>query len=1190
MRDVATGRQKAQGVGCVETLLAGLREHRLTAYRAMPADVREHYSLEAEIAQNYRGRFAYELLQNADDAMGENGLNDSVAIVLTNDCLLVANTGRPINEDDVRSLCGVSVSTKGVAGRKRASIGHKGMGFKSVLELTDRPSIFSRELSFRFDRTASADLLREEFGGDLLRGQNRAPAMRLPFPAEKIPQRVQQLLDDGMNTVFHFPLDSAKTAHDVARALERMDAKAILFLRRLEKVDIRNELGQTKRASWSLTRELWKEGQGWVPVGELPGAGMVRVHIADETGEQSFAVFSESDIEIQDHRGGIEGASWRDVELTEVSVAMPVDERTDYLQPNSRDPRFHVFLATGERVPFPILINGAFNCDLSRQSIRCGEDPRNYNRFLVEQAGRLLCNRVVQYAHSSGQPVSEMLALFDRSSVVDEDGEPVQPETSAARILISAVRKTLHGNPFIPTGDGEQAPIESIAVFPPFSRDRELGMTIRRQLGDKRVSTRSGRLPAAEVCDAASGEVLGDLGASVLSYSELPKLLERMTPEARITQTRGNGLLTDRTLDLVTRVWWELLADEDKQSFRDAVRERRLFPVGSTRNDGTLNHIRTEGLGCFFPPRSLKGEVPLEGLCFLSRDVCWGTLPPKQRNELLHDEMVAWQAIWDIREFKFPEVMRSAVLPLLRLDRTKEATEPLRRYDVLAALTRGVAVICALLMLASPVRAEDPPDPAHANEVGKILFAEGDFEGARRLWSAAFSRARGRDELALATNLGIACFRLERWADSFYYFTYARAHEDLGHHRIRKHRKVTLALASLGRKLARGYGLLSVRTRPSPNAEVCVGDGEPVCRRSPAEWYLPPGLHTIRVGLPGAPSLTETVRISDRAATRLDLLLPGAAAPADSRAVIAGGRHTCLVSRGGGLRCAGDNRRGQLGGDRWDWYHRTPLPVEGLRFPVAAAAAGHEHSCAVTDAGTVFCWGEGSRGRLGDGGGEGTPSWRPVPVVGLPADSEDLAVGRDHTCAALSTGAVYCWGANDHGQLGTGGGETESAVAIPVTELPDAAVRLAAGYGFTCALLEGGAVHCWGRSPGGASPSPRPLSGASGDVSDVAAGDRHLALLSRGAVLIARPGSRAARVEGIEDALRISAAGDRTCALVEDGAVLCTRGEGVTRVNPYEPGDPRGVDLAVGPTHLCVVLSDGRFRCTGEDSLGQLGR
>jgi len=686
MRDVATGRQKAQGVGCVETLLAGLREHRLTAYRAMPADVREHYSLEAEIAQNYRGRFAYELLQNADDAMGENGLNDSVAIVLTNDCLLVANTGRPINEDDVRSLCGVSVSTKGVAGRKRASIGHKGMGFKSVLELTDRPSIFSRELSFRFDRTASADLLREEFGGDLLRGQNRAPAMRLPFPAEKIPQRVQQLLDDGMNTVFQFPLDSAKTAQDVARALERMDAKAILFLRRLEKVDIRNELGQTKRASWSLTRELWKEGQGWVPVGELPGAGMVRVHIADETGEQSFAVFSESDIEIQDHRGGIEGASWRDVELTEVSVAMPVDERTDYLQPNSRDPRFHVFLATGERVPFPILINGAFNCDLSRQSIRCGEDPRNYNRFLVEQAGRLLCNRVVQYARSSGQPVSEMLALFDRSSVVDEDGEPVQPETSAARILISAVRKTLHGNPFIPTGDGEQAPIESIAVFPPFSRDRELGMTIRRQLGDKRVSTRSGRLPAAEVCDAASGEVLGDLGASVLSYSELPKLLERMTPEARITQTRGNGLSTDRTLDLVTRVWWELLADEDKQSFRDAVRERRLFPVGSTRYDGTLNHIRTKGLGCFFPPRSLKGEVPLEGLCFLSRDVCWGTLPPKQRNELLHDEMVAWQAIWDIREFKFPEVMRSAVLPLLRLDRTKEATEPLRRYDVLAAL------------------------------------------------------------------------------------------------------------------------------------------------------------------------------------------------------------------------------------------------------------------------------------------------------------------------------------------------------------------------------------------------------------------------------------------------------------------------------------------------------------------------
>ena len=54
-----------------DAFLADLREHRLAAYRAMPADIREHHALEAEIAQNYRGRFVYELLQNADEVMAE---------------------------------------------------------------------------------------------------------------------------------------------------------------------------------------------------------------------------------------------------------------------------------------------------------------------------------------------------------------------------------------------------------------------------------------------------------------------------------------------------------------------------------------------------------------------------------------------------------------------------------------------------------------------------------------------------------------------------------------------------------------------------------------------------------------------------------------------------------------------------------------------------------------------------------------------------------------------------------------------------------------------------------------------------------------------------------------------------------------------------------------------------------------
>ena len=92
---------------------------------------------------------------------------------------------------------------------------------------------------------------------------------------------------------------------------------------------------------------------------------------------------------------------------------------------------------------------------------------------------------------------------------------------------------------------------------------------------------------------------------------------------------------------------------------------------------------------CFYPPRALSGAIPLEGLCFLSRDLCWGDLVPKQRQELLHRQFAVWQALFGVREFKFPDVMRSSVLPALTLPddggRPQEWNS-LRRPEVVAAV------------------------------------------------------------------------------------------------------------------------------------------------------------------------------------------------------------------------------------------------------------------------------------------------------------------------------------------------------------------------------------------------------------------------------------------------------------------------------------------------------------------------
>src|SRR5215207_1548647 len=115
-------------------LLAKIRDENLNVYRASPQRLREDVGQENQIAQDYRGRLIYELLQNADDAMATQDAGTAcIRFVLTDEALWVANSGRPLDEADVRGLCGISASSKVDAGQKRrATIGHKGMGFKSV--------------------------------------------------------------------------------------------------------------------------------------------------------------------------------------------------------------------------------------------------------------------------------------------------------------------------------------------------------------------------------------------------------------------------------------------------------------------------------------------------------------------------------------------------------------------------------------------------------------------------------------------------------------------------------------------------------------------------------------------------------------------------------------------------------------------------------------------------------------------------------------------------------------------------------------------------------------------------------------------------------------------------------------------------------------------------------------------------
>jgi alpha-tubulin suppressor-like RCC1 family protein len=84
----------------------------------------------------------------------------------------------------------------------------------------------------------------------------------------------------------------------------------------------------------------------------------------------------------------------------------------------------------------------------------------------------------------------------------------------------------------------------------------------------------------------------------------------------------------------------------------------------------------------------------------------------------------------------------------------------------------------------------------------------------------------------------------------------------------------------------------------------------------------------------------------------------------------------------------------------------------------------------------------------------------PQPVRGLVAKAKALALGEKHSCALLTDGSVWCWGAREAMGSDTQGG------LIPVrVPLPAASSMLVASFDRTCAQLSNGSFYCWGEEP-----------------------------------------------------------------------------------------------------------------------------
>lgn len=246
--------------------------------------------------------------------------------------------------------------------------------------------------------------------------------------------------------------------------------------------------------------------------------------------------------------------------------------------------------------------------------------------------------------------------------------------------------------------------------------------------------------------------------------------------------------------------------------------------------------------------------------------------------------------------------------------------------------------------------------------------------------------------------------------------------------------------------------------------------------------------------------------------------------------VAAGFSHSCARTAEGAIRCWGRSSEGQLGYGV-DFQNDSGLPPRTLGdVPVGGPArriwAGESGTCALLENESLSCWGTPwvsySRDRTQRLKGQSTPA-----VVDVGGRATQVVFGHSHACALLSDGTIRCWGSrldagygNVLGHANDEIGDDEPPSKIRPLDVGGKAVALAAGSFHTCALLDGGAMRCWGRSE----------SGALGYGNRVDIGDDE-APAAAGDVPV---GGKV---------VQIAAGGSHTCALLETGALRCW-GEG----------------------------------------------
>lgn len=483
---------------------------------------RSLHSLTQQVEHQYHGRFLVELIQNAHDALfpevGDGHARIEVVMV-DNDgphgALYVANDGAPFSESNFASLSQLGQSDKD----PQKSIGNKGIGFRSVLEITDSPQIFSRlqENSERFDGMCfgfSPSVLTDLTGPVLelastgispvspfgsaplvdwdakLIAKFRNSSVRygpewlkrelsylspylLPVPIDTRNAHLQLLAleHDSFATVVRLPLKTEAARELVKATIEQLPADTVLFLDRASSLTLDCEGKRRQLTRTAIRGDVSKLGRE-----------TVTISTGDEDLPESYLIWKR-ELEVangsEEFRNAIANlpGKWPELRVARISLAVRTGEVP-------ADGLFSIFLPTLVESGSAAHVNAPFFADMSRTDIDF--EKQAYNRGLLEEAWKLaiaiVSNELVGEDETAAGAIVDLLAPVGKSGAAHRWRSGIEGQLRQEGINLAEQHwfvadggwSTLSEASFLPTVPEArifaEATLRSHATFPVFDQ------------------------------------------------------------------------------------------------------------------------------------------------------------------------------------------------------------------------------------------------------------------------------------------------------------------------------------------------------------------------------------------------------------------------------------------------------------------------------------------------------------------------------------------------------------------------------------------------------------------------------------------------------------------------------------------------------------------------------------------------